>query len=51
LNLIWEEATKIVVEDQGEHILEGSIQDIKDGVEDLQLFRAHVSFPFEMEII
>jgi hypothetical protein len=31
--------------------LDGTIQDVRNGVKELQLLRAQLSFPFEMEII
>jgi hypothetical protein len=51
LKLIMEEATEIVIENHGEKKLDGTIQDIRDGVKELQLLRAQVSFSFETDII
>jgi hypothetical protein len=41
---------EIAIENHGEKKLDGTIQDIRNGVKDLQLIRAQVSFPFEMAI-
>jgi hypothetical protein len=51
LKLILEEATEIVIGNYGEKKLDGTIQYVRDGVKELQLLRAQVPFPFEMEII
>jgi hypothetical protein len=49
--LILEEAMEIVIENHGENKLDGTIQDVRNGVKELQLLGAQVPFPFETEII
>jgi hypothetical protein len=49
--LIMEESMEIVIENHGEKKLYGTIQDVRNGVKELQLLRAKVSFPFDTAII
>jgi hypothetical protein len=42
LKLILEEAMEIVIENREEQKLDGTIQDVRDGVKELYLLRAHV---------
>jgi hypothetical protein len=51
LKLILEETTEIVIENQREKKLDGTIQEFRNGVKELQLLRAQVPFPCETEII
>jgi hypothetical protein len=51
LKLILEESMKIVIENDGEKKLDGTIQDVRNGLKELQLLGAQVSFPFETAII
>jgi hypothetical protein len=51
LKTILEEATMLIIENHGEKKFDGTIQDVRDGVKELQLIRAQVSFYFETEII
>jgi hypothetical protein len=51
LKLVLEEATEIVIKNHREKKLDGTIQDVRDGVKELQLLRARVPFPFETDII
>jgi hypothetical protein len=51
LKNILEEGMGIVIENHGEKKLDGTIQDVRNGVKELQLLRSQVSFPFEMAIV
>jgi hypothetical protein len=42
---------EIDIENHREKELDGTIQDIRDGVKELQILRAQVPFPFPFEII
>jgi hypothetical protein len=41
-----EESMEVFIENHGEKKLDGTIQDVRNGVKELQLIRAQVSFPF-----
>ena len=51
LEIIVKDAMEIVIESHRAKKLKGTMKDVREGVKDLQILRANISFPFETEII